>query len=105
MAARGSIAKQEIANKILAIFENSFFYNDEKEIRVPVMENGEQVQIKVVLTCAKVNVECGGDVVLPGDSVVVASTSVVSASGNLPTEPSAEEKKNVQDLLTKLGIS
>lgn len=104
MAARGSIAKQEIANKILAIFENSFFYNDEKEIRVPVMENGEQVQIKVVLTCAKVNVECGGDVALPGDSVV-ASTPVVSASGNLPTEPSAEEKKNVQDLLTKLGIS
>lgn len=103
MAARGAESKEKITQKILETFSGSFIY--EKEIRVPVMENGEQVQIKVVLTCAKVNVECGGDVVLPGDSVVVASTPVVSASGNLPTEPSAEEKKNVQDLLTKLGIS
>lgn len=103
MAARGAESKEKITQKILETFPGSFIH--EKEIRVPVMENGEQVQIKVVLTCAKVNVECGGDVALPGDSVVVASTPVVSASGNLQTEPSAEEKKNVQDLLTKLGIS
>lgn len=103
MAARGAESKEKITQKILETFSGSFIY--EKEIRIPVMENGEQVQIKVVLTCAKVNVECGGDVALPGDSGVTTSTPVVSTSGNLPTEPSAEEKKNVQDLLTKLGIS
>lgn len=102
MAARGAESKEKITQKILETFPGSFIY--EKEIRVPVMENGEQVQIKVVLTCAKVNVECGGDVALPGDSVVVASTPVVSASGNLPTEPSAEEKKNVADLMASLGL-
>ena len=102
MAARGAESKEKITQKILETFPGSFIY--EKEIRVPVMENGEQVQIKVVLTCAKVNVECGGDVALPGDSVAVASTPVVSASGNLPTEPSAEEKKNVADLMAKLGL-
>lgn len=102
MAARGAESKEKITQKILETFPGSFIY--EKEIRVPVMENGEQVQIKVVLTCAKVNVECGGDVALPGDSAVVASTPVVSASGNLPTEPSAEEKKNVADLMASLGL-
>jgi len=75
MAARGAESKEKITQKILETFPGSFIY--EKEIRVPVMENGEQVQIKVVLTCAKVNVECGGNVALPGDSVVVASTPVV----------------------------
>ena len=56
MAARGSVLKQEVATKILAAFPGSFLYNDGKEIRIPVMENGEEIQIKVALTAAKENV-------------------------------------------------
>lgn len=102
MAARGAESKEKITQKILETFPGSFIH--EKEIRVPVMENGEQVQIKVVLTCAKVNVECGGDVALPGDSVVVASTPVEVKPVATAIEPSAEEKKTVADLMAKLGL-
>ena len=65
--AKGAIAKQEVSKKILETFVGSFLYNDGKEIRIPCNENGEIVQIKVALTCAKENVECGTDTALPGD--------------------------------------
>ena len=65
--ARGQIAKAEIQKKILNNFEGSFLYNDGKEIRIPIQENGEDIQIKVTLTAAKENVVSGGENVLPGE--------------------------------------
>lgn len=105
MAARGSVAKEQITNQILAAFPGSFKYD--KEIRVPVEENGEIVQIKLTLTAAKVNVEAGGDSILPG-SIPVAS--VKPAVKPAPVEqktfvqPTAEEKHNVESLLSLLGL-
>lgn len=54
--ARGTESKSYITKKILETFEGSFLYNDGKEIRIPLKEDGEIVQIKVTLTCAKTNV-------------------------------------------------
>ena len=45
MAARGSVAKEESTNKILAEIPGT--YKIDKEIRVPVIENGELVKIKI----------------------------------------------------------
>lgn len=93
MAARGSIAKQEITKKILETFDGSFI--NEKEIRIPFEENGEVIQIKVNLTCAKVNVECG------------ETTSVASTEPAVPTqkvEVTEEEKENVQRLMDHLSL-
>lgn len=106
--AKGALAKEQIINQILATFEGAFKYD--KEIRIPLMENGEEVQIKVTLTCAKTNVERGGDVAVPGVSASTAKATIsapVSATGKATTiaEPTAEEKKNVADLLSKLGLS
>ena len=99
MAARGAVAKEQITNQILSQFEGAFKYD--KEIRIPVMENGETIQIKVTLTAAKTNVERGGDTALPGDTVsAVATTSTPSALA----EPTAEEKERVSNLLSKLGL-
>ena len=58
--ARGAESKELITQKILETFEGSFKYD--KEIRIPMLENGEIVQVKVTLTAAKVNVESGGDI-------------------------------------------
>ena len=91
--AKGSIAKAEITKKILECFENSFTYD--KEIRIPFEENGELVQIKCVLTCAKVNVENGGDSALPG--------SVPAPSSDIP-ELTEQEKKETADLLASLNL-
>ena len=55
MAARGAESKAKIIEKILTTFENSFQYD--KEVRIPMYENGELIQIKLTLTAAKTNVE------------------------------------------------
>ena len=97
--ARGSILKEQITNKILETFPDSFVFD--KVIIIPGVENSENLQIKVALTCAKVNVERGGDTALPGDTVsAVAPTSTPSALA----EPTAEEKERVSNLLSKLGL-
>lgn len=99
MAAKGSVSKEQITAKILETFPGAFQYD--KELRIPMVEDGSEIQIKVALTCAKVNVERGGDTALPGDTVsTVAPTSTPSELA----EPTAEEKERVSDLLSKLGL-
>ena len=96
--ARGAEAKQIITNKILQTFEGSFIYAS-KEIRVPLQENGERVEIKVTLTCAKENV--GGndnDFTMKQEDAENIMTKAVSA---IPTE---QEKANIADLMSRLGL-
>lgn len=105
MGAKGSILKQEIAKKILATFPGSFLYNDGKEIRINGTENGETLQIKISMTCAKVAVEGGDDTILPGEKT--AATADVKPAGTnekIPQEPTAEEKERLTTLLNKLGL-
>ena len=94
--AKGAQAKQEIINKLLSIFEGSFLCEGGKELRIPMIENGEQIQIKCALTCAKVNVEPSG-----GSSSPAPSLSNIP-SGNF--EITEEEKKETIDLIEKLGL-
>jgi hypothetical protein len=109
MAARGSEAKEFITKKLLETFDGSFLYNNGKEIRIPVTENGESLQIKIALTCAKTNVEQGEDTALPGATKVGAVESnqntLQSATASTIAEPTEEEKRNVSELITKLGLA
>ena len=96
MAARGAWSKEQVWNKILETFPGSFV--NEKEIRIPMIENGDRIEIKVTLTAAKTNV--GGDAT---NEAVQRTEAAVSA----PTEvlpPSEEEKAQVNNLLAKLGL-
>lgn len=94
--ARGAEAKQIITNKILEVFEGSFVYG--KEIRVPLQENGERVEIKVTLTCAKENVG--------GNSAFAEPQSETSqpAQASVPAAPTEQEKANIADLMSRLGL-
>ena len=91
--ARGSSSKEIITKKILEVFDGAFI--NDKEIRIPMEEGGETVQIKVALTCAKVNVECGGA------SPVASSEPATPAQ---KVEVTEEEKQNVQKLMAGLGL-
>ena len=105
MAAKGAILKQEVAEKIIAAFPGSFLYNDGKEIRINGLENGESLQIKVTLTCAKTPVEGGEDIRLPGEKENIVKNEVpITSSEKIPQEPSAEEKERLATLLSKLGL-
>lgn len=92
--AKGQIAKTEITNKILEVFDGAFV--NDKEIRIPWNEGSEVVQIKVALTCAKVNIENAG-----GASIVQQTTSVPAPEDRKITET---EKQEVNSLIEKLGL-
>ena len=92
--ARGAESKEIITQKILETFDGSFKYD--KEIRIPIMENGEIIQIKVTLTAAKINVENGGDSAIP--------TAAAAVNSNTSVELTDQEKKEVNDLLTSLNL-
>lgn len=101
--AKGAITKTEITNKLLEIFPGSFIYD--KEIRIPMIEEGEQIQIKVALTCAKNNVEPNGDVVIPGEEKNEINFKENSTSQEqVVVTPTQEEKDNVKRLMESLGL-
>lgn len=102
--ARGQIAKAEIQKKILNNFEGAFLYNDGKEIRIPIEENGELIQIKVVLTAAKENVEQGADNALPGAAAEKIEFEETKKVSTKTVEATEEEKNNVNELLKALGL-
>lgn len=99
--ARGALAKESVMKKILETFDGAFQYD--KEVRIPVLENGDLVQIKVALTCAKTNVELGADNATPGDFPAPTNTPVTPKS-NEPVAPTDDEKRAVADMLRALGL-
>lgn len=108
--ARGAQSKNIIIKKILETFENSFLYNDGKEIRIPLIEDGEEIQIKVALTAAKENVFQGADNAIPGENTITQTVENSTFTNNSQkenvksVEPTEEEKQNVADLLRSLGL-
>lgn len=92
--ARGAKAKEEIITKILEVFQGSF--KNDKEIRIPVKEDGETVQIKVTLTAAKTNVSPDGED-KTSDEAVIKNLSQAEI-----LEPTKEEKRTVEELIKKL---
>lgn len=99
--ARGAISKEEATRRILEAFPGSFVYD--KEIRIPFIEEGENIQLKCALTCAKVNVEVGGENAIPGEETPAVSISA-SAQPVAKTEVSEEEKDNLKRMMEALGI-
>ena len=101
MAARGSESKNIITAKLLETFAGSFIYD--KNIIIPMVENGENLQIKIALTCAKTNVESGMDNAIPGAEI---STTVApkAIDNHGVAEVTEEEKQNVLKAMKALGL-
>jgi len=95
--ARGSIAKEAITQKILSTFEGAFVYG--KEIRVPFNEDGNPVEIKLTLTCAKENVGGGNSAF-----TVTEGQPTQPAQASVPAAPTEEEKANIANLMQRLGL-
>lgn len=104
MAVKGAIAKQEVMDKILQMFDGAFVY--EKTIRIPTQENGQELQIKVALTAAKDIVTIGDDTAVPMRPVETAGVNQEmknQATFAESLQPTEEEKKNVESFLKALG--
>ncbi len=103
MAARGSESKNIITAKLLETFAGSFIYD--KNVIIPMVENGETLQIKIALTCAKTNVESGMDTAIPGATAATTATptpKVIDTHG--VAEVTEEEKQNVLKAMAALGL-
>lgn len=101
--AKGTYSKEVIEQKILETFENSFKFD--KEIRIPMIEDGNEIQIKIVMTCAKTNVEPGGDVAIPGAAKVVSTqTSAFPEPEKVKIEATEDEKAATMALMAELGL-
>lgn len=93
--ARGAESKAKLIEKLKEIYPDAFEYG--KEFRIPFEEDGQRVEIKVALTCAKSNVGGEGASVESG----VQSEEAVNVASAAPTE---EEKANIAKLMDRLGI-
>lgn len=95
--ARGTVSKQAVIDKILETFQGSFVYG--KELRIPMVEDGEQVEIKVTLACAKTNV---GDGAVAGD--FESGNAVQASVTEAPAKPTQAEIDNISKLMDRLGL-
>ena len=93
--AKGSESKELVIKAIREMYPQAFIYG--KELRIPFEENGERVEIKVALTCAKSNV--GGD-----DASVESGEQPQPVSNAPAAEPTDDEKRNIADLMERLGF-
>lgn len=91
MAARGTQAKAEILAKLQEIYPNAFLVD--KVLRVPMVEDGQTVEIKIALTAAKD--------VIGGQKAVEEK---ITDNQSLMTEPTDEEKLKVERAIEKLKM-
>lgn len=95
MAVRGAEAKELVTKVLLTVFKDSFI--NEKEIRIPVMWDGEEIQIKVALTASKTNVEHNGST--PVKPSLPKETADVVPIGVLTEEQKAEILKSLMGII------
>ena len=103
--AKGQVSKEEFFKKVIELFSDSFMYNEGKELRVPMIEDGNEIQLKVTVTCAKTNVEPGGDVAVPGAAKAeTAGFPEPVQKETVKIEATEDEKAKVLDLMSQLGL-
>lgn len=89
MAAKGSIAKENIMKQIFNIFPDSFS-PDGKEIRINTEENGQPIQIKITLTAAKTPLPNNSEIEISNENLFFISD---------------EERNDLNKTLEEMGVS
>ena len=96
--AKGNIAKENIAKRIAQAFGSDYLGEFDKKIYVLGEENGEKIQIAISMTCPKVAV------VIEKENPAEVNFEEMPAIEPKTVEISDEEKKNIADLMKRLGL-
>ena len=107
MAARGSIAKEEVAKKIIDFFGQDKAFVYDKKIYINTTENGEKVQVALTLTCPKNlvgEVKSVPDSAFAGGSAFDLGVATAAPEPFQPAEISSEERETVAELMRRLGL-
>lgn len=106
--AKGATAKEEVVKKIAEAFGNNFIGEFDKKVYLWANDGGEMVQIAISLTCPKNPIQVDTSVSLDdGDfdfTDDAPKTPKVAVSAAPPAEITEEEKKNIAELMAKLGL-
>ena len=106
--ARGSIAKEEVAKKIIECFGQENVIESDKKLYINTKENGERIQICISMTCPKTLVgefKAVPDSAFGGGSAFDnVGAAMVEPEPFKPAEITPEERETVQDLMKRLGL-
>ena len=91
--AKGAQSKTLIGTALLQVFPGAFIDSDQKTVRIPTSCEGEPLEIKISMVCAK-------DLV-GGQASSVAVTNPVQPQNKEMTE---QEIQEVRDLITRLNL-
>lgn len=106
---RGDNTKNKISEKIKDIFKDEFVcIDDKKRIVLEFTEMNEPIQVAVALSCPKTLIPRQGTptptITTPSSDAGAFVTAEAAAKEKGKLEISDEERKNVDTLLTNLGI-
>ena len=99
--AKGTLAKEAVAKKLAEAFGSDYIGEYDKKWYVWSTENGEKIQIAIAMTCPKTPVGA------------ISATPAIDAGGDFdfenmntasPVEITVDEKKNIEDLMNRLGL-
>ncbi len=102
MAAKGSIAKENVIKKIKETFGSDYIAEQDKKIYVWADDGGSRVQIAISMTCPKTSV--GASNSASGGMDFESMTILTEPSGFKAAEITPEEERNIEDLMKKLGL-
>lgn len=99
--AKGAVAKENAAKKMAEVFGSNWIGEYDKKYYIWSEENGEKVQIAISMTCPKTPI---GEVGAITDSNVLNFEDGVASGGDAKVDITPDEKKNVADLMARLGL-
>lgn len=99
--AKGAVAKENAAKKMAEVFGSNWIGEYDKKYYIWSEENGEKVQIAISMTCPKTPIGEAGAAV---DSNVLNFEDSVASGGDTKVDITPDEKKNVADLMARLGL-
>ncbi len=99
--AKGAQAKINVTNKIANLFGEDFIGEVNKKLYVWADDGGDRVQISIALTCPKTFIDAPDKNYVPDNDWSNEDTPVQVPQ---KAEISAEEKKNIADLMERLGL-
>lgn len=99
--AKGAVAKENAAKKMAEVFGSNWIGEYDKKYYIWSEENGEKVQIAISMTCPKTPIGEAGAI---ADSNVLNFEDGVASGGDTKVDITPDEKKNVADLMARLGL-
>ena len=103
MAAKGTVSKSVVFDKLKEVFPESFWEDEGKILRIPMSEGSGVVEIKVTLTAAKSNMG-SGELKSAFGAAAPSAFGTPTERTVSPAEVTEEEKQNVADLIAALNL-